>query len=186
MQSPTINKAMEILQQLRSISEGTDSISVKLNGIVQMITETEGPEELGLDKQKFTRVSVFMSVFNVHVNRAPADLEVVSVVYREGRYLDARSAGCVTENEAMTIAGTATAAGQTFPMGIRQISGAIARRIVCPMQPERRLRRGEIYGMIKFGSRTELYLPLEGVEVRVRPGDRVYGGKTVIAAVRHP
>ncbi len=147
-------------------------------------------EEVDFDQPPFTgkarRVGIFLSVLNVHVNRAPADLEVVSVVYREGRYLDARSAGCVTENEAMTIAGTATAAGQTFPMGIRQISGAIARRIVCPMQPERRLRRGEIYGMIKFGSRTELYLPLEGVEVRVRPGDRVYGGKTVIAAVRHP
>lgn len=133
---------------------------------------------------KAQRIGIFLSVLNVHVNRAPADLEVQSVVYREGRYLDARSAGCATENEAMTIAGIASAAGHTFPMGIRQISGAIARRIVCPVQPERRLRRGEIYGMIKFGSRTELYLPLEGVEIRVRPGDRVYGGKTVIAAIR--
>ena len=68
-------------------------------------------------------------------------------------------------------------------MAIRQISGAIARRIVCPVRPGRRLERGEVYGMIKFGSRTELYLPATGFEVKVKVGDKVKGGQSVIAAM---
>ncbi len=132
---------------------------------------------------KALRIGIFLSVFDVHVNRAPADLEVVSVVYREGRYLDARHANCAKENEAMTIAGNASAAGKSFPMAVRQISGAIARRIVCPVTPDRKLAKGEIYGMIKFGSRTELYLPVEGFDVNVAIGDKVRGGITVMATV---
>ncbi len=131
------------------------------------------------------RVGIFLSVFNVHVNRAPAELKVESKFYREGRYLDARDAGCIKENEAMTIAGLAKADGKEFPMAVRQISGAIARRIVCPVQPGRQLTKGEIYGMIKFGSRTELYLPVDdNIEIKVKIGDKVYGGETVIAEVK--
>ena len=130
------------------------------------------------------RIGVFLSVLNVHVNRAPAELAVESKYYREGEYLDARNSECARRNEAMTIAGTASAAGKKFPMAVRQISGAIARRIVCPVEPGRQLKKGEVYGMIKFGSRTELYLPLDGVEINVKVGDRVYGGETVMATVK--
>lgn len=130
------------------------------------------------------RIGIFLSVLNVHVNRAPAELEVESKYYREGEYLDARNSECAKRNEAMTIAGTATAGGKRFPMAVRQISGAIARRIVCPVDPGRKLRKGEVYGMIKFGSRTELYLPVDGVEINVKVGDRVYGGETVMATVK--
>jgi len=133
---------------------------------------------------KALRIGIFLSVLDVHVNRAPADLEVLSVVYREGRYLDARHHDCAKENEAMTIAGRASAAGKSFPLAVRQISGAIARRIVCPVVPSRKLAKGEIYGMIKFGSRTELYLPVDGFEVKVAIGDKVRGGLTVLAAVK--
>ena len=134
---------------------------------------------------KARRIGIFLSVLNVHVNRAPAELEVESVYYRKGEYLDARNSECAKRNEAMTIAGTATVGEKRFPMAVRQISGAIARRIVCPVQAGRKLRRGEVYGMIKFGSRTELYLPAdEGVEINVKVGDRVYGGETVVATVR--
>ncbi len=133
---------------------------------------------------KALRIGIFLSVFNVHVNRASADLEVVSKVYREGRYLDARHSNCAKENEAMTIAGNASACGKTFPMGIRQISGAIARRIVCPVDPGRKLAKGEIYGMIKFGSRTELYLPVDGFDVSVKIGDKVKSGLTVMAVLK--
>ena len=134
---------------------------------------------------KARRIGIFLSVLNVHVNRAPAELEVESVYYRKGEYLDARNSECAKRNEAMTIAGTATVGEKRFPMAVRQISGAIARRIVCPVQAGRKLRRGEVYGMIKFGSRTELYLPVdEGVEINVKVGDRVYGGETVVATVR--
>ena len=130
------------------------------------------------------RIGIFLSVLNVHVNRAPAELEVESKYYREGEYLDARNSECAKRNEAMTIAGTATAGGKRFPLAVRQISGAIARRIVCPVDPGRKLRKGEVYGMIKFGSRTELYLPVDGFEINVKVGDRVYGGETVMATVK--
>ena len=83
-----------------------------------------------------------------------------------------------------TKAGTATAGGKRFPLAVRQISGAIARRIVCPVDPGRKLRKGEVYGMIKFGSRTELYLPVDGFEINVKVGDRVYGGETIMATVK--
>jgi len=132
---------------------------------------------------KALRIGIFLSVLNVHVNRAPADLEVVSVHYRKGEYLDARNAECAKRNEAMTIAGNATIAGKTFPMGIRQISGAIARRIVCPVQAGRKLAKGEVYGMIKFGSRTELYLPASGFTPAVKIGDKVKAGETILAVI---
>ena len=132
------------------------------------------------------RIGIFLSVLNVHVNRAPSALAVSNVNYRPGKYLDARNPKCGQENEAMTISGEATVEGRTFPMAVRQISGAIARRIVCPVEPGRRLKRGEVYGMIKFGSRTELYLPAEGFKVLVRVGDKVKGGETVLAVMESP
>jgi len=106
---------------------------------------------------------------------------VESTNYREGEFLDARNPEAGKRNEAMTISGTAACGSKRFPMAIRQISGAIARRIVCPVEAGRKLVKGEVYGMIKFGSRTELYLPVEGVEICVKPGEVVRGGQTVIA-----
>ena len=123
----------------------------------------------------------FLSVLDVHVNRASADLEVQQTAYRPGKYLDARHPDCHKLNEARTISGRATVGEHSFPMAIRQISGAIARRIVCPVGEGRKLKRGEIYGMIKFGSRTELYLPAEGFDVLVKVGDTVRGGRTALA-----
>ncbi len=158
----------------------------------QIISPADGTvrdvEEVDFNQEPFTgralRIGIFLSVFNVHVNRMPSDLDVHCVVYRQGKHLDARSGGCAAQNEAMTVVGTASAAGRKFPLGIRQISGAIAKRIVCSAGPEQHFRRGEIYGMIKFGSRTELYIPTTGFDVKVHVGDRVYGGETVIATVR--
>ncbi len=153
------------------------------DGVVRDIEVVEDFNFLPFDG-KARRIGIFLSVLNVHVNRAPAELEVESKFYREGEYLDARNSECAKRNEAMTIAGTATAGGKRFPLAVRQISGAIARRIVCPVDPGRKLRKGEVYGMIKFGSRTELYLPVDGFEINVKVGDRVYGGETVMATVK--
>ena len=108
---------------------------------------------------------------------------IISKQYREGRYLDARHPECGKLNEAMTIAGTAEAAGEKFPMAVRQISGAIARRIVCPVKPGAKLKKGQMYGMIKFGSRTELYLPVGRAEINVKVGDKVSGGSSVLATL---
>ena len=132
---------------------------------------------------KAVRIGIFLSVFNVHVNRASADMTVENVSYREGEYLDARDENAVQRNEAMTISGTAVVEDQTFPIAIRQISGAIARRIVCPVKAGQKLKKGEIYGMIKFGSRTELYLPVGRAELNVKVGDKVQGGSSVLATL---
>jgi phosphatidylserine decarboxylase len=130
------------------------------------------------------RIGIFLSVLDVHLNRASSDLDVTYKHYRKGRYLDARNPDCAKENEAMTIGGTARINDFEFPMAIRQISGAIARRIVCPVEIGDKIERGAIYGMIKFGSRTELYIPVSSdFEVQVDVGDRVAAGSSVMVKV---
>ncbi len=132
-------------------------------------------------KGKALRIGIFLSVFNVHVNRTPAQFSVTGKFYREGEYLDARDSECSKRNEAMTLTGTGKIGDAEFNLAVRQISGAIARRIVCPVDPGQKFKRGELYGMIKFGSRTELYLPAEGFEVLVKPGDKVRAGESALA-----
>jgi phosphatidylserine decarboxylase len=122
------------------------------------------------------RVSIFLSLFNVHVNRAPADGTVTDIQYRPGKFLDARLPETTDVNEAMTIRMDT----EHGPMTVRQISGLVARRIVCRCQVGDRLRRGEKFGMIKFGSRTEIYLP-PNAEILVRKGDTVKAGESVVA-----
>jgi len=134
--------------------------------------------------QNALRIGIFLSVLDVHLNRASSDLEISYKHYRKGRYLDARHPDCAKENEAMTIGGTATINDFEFPMAIRQISGAIARRIVCPVEIGDKIERGAIYGMIKFGSRTELYIPVsDDFEVQVNVGDKVSAGTSVMVKV---
>ncbi len=134
--------------------------------------------------QNALRIGIFLSVLDVHLNRAPSDFELSYKHYRKGRYLDARNPDCAKENEAMTIGGTANINGFEFPMAIRQISGAIARRIVCPVEIGDGIERGAIYGMIKFGSRTELYVPVsDDFKVQVELGDRVFAGTSVMVKV---
>lgn len=169
----------------RKLPEGDELILSPADGTVRDITVVEDFTQEPFNGRAL-RIGIFLSVLNVHVNRAAADFKVISKHYREGRYLDARSAECVKENEAMTIAGEASAAGSKFPMAIRQISGAIARRIVCPVEPGTEIARGKIYGMIKFGSRTELYLPADDdrFEVQVKVGDKVQSGTSIMVKIR--
>ena len=167
----------------RRIPADPELILSPADGVVRDIGEAELRQEPFDGKAQ--RIGIFLSVFNVHVNRAPAAWRVLSKQYRPGRYLDARNPDCARENEAMTLGGTASVAGWEFPLAVRQISGAIARRIVCPVEPGRALAKGKIYGMIKFGSRTELYLPVdERIEILVKPGDRVKAGLTALARVK--
>jgi phosphatidylserine decarboxylase len=148
---------------------------------IELISDCEIDVFKGMD---VVRIGIFLSVFDVHVNRAPCDFMVEYKRYREGKYLDARNGNCSKENEAMTIAGAASAGGLVFPVAVRQISGAIARRIVCPPEIGAKYKKGEIYGMIKFGSRTELYLPAEkNIVLSVKVGDRVYSGSSVVGRV---
>lgn len=167
----------------RKIPNGSNLILGPADGTVRDI-EVVDFDMPPFDAQggKALRIGMFLSVFNVHVNRAPADMKVMDKRYREGRYLDARNSNCAKENEAMTISGAGSIDGVKFPVAVRQISGAIARRIVCPVEPGRELKKGEIYGMIKFGSRAEIYLPDDGsFEIKVKIGDKVRSGTTVVA-----
>jgi phosphatidylserine decarboxylase len=122
-----------------------------------------------------TVVSIFLSPFDVHVNRSPIAGEVIDVTYTKGRFIAATSdnASIVNEQNALTIK------GERMTVVCKQIAGVLARRIVCWKRPGDRLERGERFGLIKFGSRTDLVLPRD-VEVLVGVGQRVSGGVTII------
>ncbi len=122
------------------------------------------------------RISIFLSIFNVHVNRSPYEGTVESITYKPGQFLDARKSDTSELNEANTLRMT-TAKG---PMTVRQISGLVARRIICKVEVGETLAKGEKFGMIKFGSRTELYLPVDA-QICVTLNDKVQGGATIVA-----
>ncbi|HXI84377.1 MAG TPA: phosphatidylserine decarboxylase family protein [Verrucomicrobiae bacterium] len=124
-----------------------------------------------------TMVAIFLSVFDVHVQRAPIEGEIKFVKYNKGKFLDARNINASLENENRVI-GIVAADG--FRVTVRQIAGLIARRIVGWADPGTKLTRGERLGMIRFGSRVELFLP-PGVKVTARVDDYAKGGETVLA-----
>ena len=140
------------------------------------ITAVEELESTQWYSGRCVRISVFLSVFNVHVNRSPAEAKILKIEHRDGLYKNAMAPDSADVNESNTL-WLETPHG---PMTVRQISGLIARRIVCPAQVGEGLTKGEKFGMIRFGSRTDLYLP-RGAEVLVRPGDTVRGGSSVVA-----
>ncbi len=132
------------------------------------------------------RIGIFLSVFNVHINRAPLAGQVRYRVHKPGRYLDARDPRCGQDNEAMELGlEVAGPDGRPVKILIRQVAGAIARRIVCPQEPGASLARGERFGMIKYGSYTELYLPVGVIAGwKVAIGDTVKGGLDVLAVLK--
>lgn len=126
-------------------------------------------------------IGIFLSVFNVHINRAPVAARIIGMTYHRGKFLNALRAASVTENEQMHVRIEETAAPHRR-MVVKQIAGAIARRIVCWVRPGNELARGEQFGMIKLGSRTELIMPKEaGLSIRVQVGQNVCAGTTVLA-----
>jgi phosphatidylserine decarboxylase len=125
------------------------------------------------------RIGIFLSIFNVHVNRAPRTARVVALRYIPGAFLDARHPDCPVRNEQLWIDFQETASQRL--LRVKQISGAIARRIVCWLKLGEEVTMGDRFGMIKFGSRTEVLLPADQeMDVRVRVGDKVKGGSTVL------
>lgn len=132
-----------------------------------------------LDGQRRCRISVFLSVFDVHVNRSPIAGIITQVEHRRGRFLNAMRSDCADVNEQNIV--TVESDGQKIIF--KQIAGVLARRIVFSRKVGDTVVRGERVGMIKFGSRTDVIFDADS-EVRVRPGDRVRGGETVLAIVR--
>ena len=148
------------------------------DGKVVEIEDIEFDEYVGGPAKK---IGIFLSIFNVHINRAPIAGRVIGLKYRPGKYLNALRPESARENEQLAVYLEELAAPYRG-MVVRQITGAIARRIVCWLKPGDTLVRGVQFGMIKLGSRTELVLPAEaGLELRVRVGDKVQAGTTVMA-----
>ena len=127
------------------------------------------------------RIGIFLSIFNVHLNRSPVAARVIALRYSPGEFLNALRPESALRNENMWIA-LEEESPPHRRLVVRQISGAIARRIVCDLRPGEVIPRGHVFGMIKLGSRTELILPAEdGLEVKVRVGQKVKAGATVVA-----
>ena len=157
----------------RAVPADPNLIVAAADGTVMDIVETDESQVL---QTKTRRVGIFLSIFDVHTNRAPVDGKVIYRQHQEGLCLDARRPDCSEKNESMTWAFE----NPRVTVVVRQITGAIARRIVAWSQIGDELKKGERFGMIRFGSRTELYLPLNA-EVLVKVGDHVLGGSTIIA-----
>ncbi len=151
------------------------------DGVIQAVVEAPPPRELGMEERPLKRVSVFMNVFDCHVNRSPVDGTIVAFAYRAGRFFNASLDKASEENErrAMRIK---TPDGQE--LAVVQIAGLVARRIVCWTFDGQKLAAGERYGMIRFGSRVDVYLPVD-TRVLVIPGQRAVAGETVIAELQN-
>lgn len=147
------------------------------DGVVNMITEASPPEELGLGDMKRTRVTIFMNVFNCHVNRAPVAGKVKRVAYRPGLFLNASLDKASDDNERSSMV-LERADGQQIV--VVQIAGLVAKRIVCDVKENDVLAAGERYGLIRFGSRLDVYLP-EGAIPLVALGQTAIAGETVLA-----
>jgi phosphatidylserine decarboxylase len=157
----------------REIPADPNAVVAAADGTIADISEVE---ETDLLKTKTRRIGIFLSIFDVHTNRAPVEGKIIYRQHREGVCLDARSPECSEKNEALTW-------GFENPQGtfvVRQLTGAIARRIVAWSDVGDEVQKGDRFGMIRFGSRTEVYLPL-AADVLVKVGDHVAGGSTIIA-----
>lgn len=161
----------------RGVPQDDSVLIAPADGLVQMIVEAVPPAELGLGDQALTRVSIFLSVFDVHINRAPCAGTVEIVAYRPGKFLNAAADKASDENERSAIALRRT---DGTLIGCVQIAGWVARRIITYVKPGQQIAAGERFGHIRFGSRTDLYLP-QGARLLVAPGQRMIGGETVMA-----
>lgn len=147
------------------------------DGVVQMIQSAAPPPELGMAETPLTRVSIFMNVFNVHVNRIPADGAVTALSYRPGKFLNASLDKASEHNERQSVRMRTT---DGRDLAFVQIAGLVARRILCGLSEDQAVKAGERFGMIRFGSRVDVYLP-EGVSPLVCEGQIAVAGETVIA-----
>jgi len=156
----------------RSIPDGPGLIVSPGDGKVEEAEWIETPTGGRL------RVTIFLSVFNVHVNRAPIGGAVTVVDYRKGKFLNAMNPESAVHNEQTLI----TIEGDGYSVSFKQIAGLLARRIVCNLRPGERVERGQRMGLIKFGSRVDVLMPAKTV-LRVKTGDRVKGGSSVLGFV---
>jgi len=162
---------------VRSVAQKPGLILSPADGVISLITKTVPPTEMLLGDKPLTRVSVFMNVFNCHVNRAPMAGEVIAITYHHGKFVNASLDKASEHNErnSITIEGV-----DKTRIGVTQIAGLVARRIVCFTKVGNGLSMGERFGLIRFGSRLDVFLP-DGVEPAVGLGQTAVAGETVLA-----
>ena len=147
------------------------------DGVISLINKTMPPSELGIKTGALTRISVFMNVFDCHVNRSPVAGEVIEINYRPGKFFNASLDKASLDNERNSLVLQIPDGRQIV---LVQIAGLVARRIVSFVRPKQTLRTGQRFGLIRFGSRVDIYLP-DGVEPLVSLGQTMISGETVIA-----
>tara|TARA_B100001123_G_C15090923_1_gene939621 strand:+ start:352 stop:1002 length:651 start_codon:yes stop_codon:yes gene_type:complete len=147
------------------------------DGVISQIIETSGPSEMGLENKKFTRVSIFMNVFNCHVNRVPTSGKIAQIFYKPGKYLNASLNKASEENEKNLVKMLSSNGDEIV---LVQIAGLIARRIVCEVKENDEIKQGDKFGIIRFGSRVDLYF--ENYKIMVRENQNTVAGETLIAS----
>ena len=147
------------------------------DGVISLIEKTMPPPELDIEKEELTRISVFMNVFNCHVNRSPIAGKVMEINYRPGKFFNASLDKASVDNERNSLVLQIPDGRQIV---VVQIAGLVARRIVSFVKPKQTLRIGQRFGLIRFGSRVDIYLPT-GVQPLVCIGQTMVSGETVIA-----
>ena len=162
---------------VRSVPQGEGLILSPADGVISLIEPAVPPPELGLGPESLLRVSVFMSVFNCHVNRMPIAGKIAAIAYRPGKFVSASLDKASSDNERNSLA-IEMADGRKLV--VVQIAGLVARRIVCWARVGQGLRGGDRFGLIRFGSRLDVYLPA-GVAPLVALGQTMIAGETVLA-----
>ena len=146
------------------------------DGLVTDISEINGPEELGLENNKYTRISIFMNVFNCHVNRTPIEGKVEEIFYKPGKFFNASLDKASKENERNYYKILSTKGEEVI---IVQIAGLIARRIICEVSKNQNLKQGDRIGMIRFGSRVDIFF--KNKKILTKPGQNVVAGESLLA-----
>jgi len=146
------------------------------DGEILMVHEVDGPKELGLEDKKFTKISIFMNVFDCHVNRTPCEGKISEILYKPGKFLNASLDKASEDNERNYYK---IMNNQGEEVIVVQIAGLIARRIVCESSKDQNLQQGERIGMIRFGSRADVYF--ENYETLVKVGQKTIAGETLLA-----
>ena len=165
----------------RKTPDAPDLIICPADGKLLPVVDAVPPAELGMGDAARPRLSIFMNVFNVHVNRNPVTGSVMALSYRAGKFINASFDKASIDNERMSIRLRPEGqAGDGKDLAVVQIAGLVARRIVCDLTQGEGVRRGARFGIIRFGSRVDVYLP-PGTEILVKPGITTRAGETVLA-----
>lgn len=166
---------------IRVSPDESNVVLASADGVVDKVEEAEAPKELKLDSnEKFNRVSIFLSTFNVHVQRIPMSGKIEKLEYIQGKFLNITNDKYHEDNERQLCL---MKTKQGFDVIFVQIAGMVARRIVCDLKEGQEVKAGEKFGCIKFGSRVDVYLP-KNIELKVKVGQTMIAGETVIGLLK--